>query len=675
MKNPNTRPQPAEGQELDPLEELARIMNDTNTPNPDKRPEDAPAVSEGDPLDLGLGEQGLEELFQNQSFSNDDLLAAKGVDPVVPESPDELLSTLDFSDLSLPPLDEAALGDQPPVDELPLPPFEATNQQQSPSDQPSQPSLPLQSQPEFEPGAGEPESLPSLTEHLTPRPPAGPQAQTEQGLPVMTPPQSGDVAEEDLLAAMDALALDEPHQAGHAVPPLSSVDMAPEPQSQQPLAEPQAPHEVAPAPAAAPAFDDRQPLAAQGFEDATGFQDNDPGANDRSGVGRKVIYALAGVAVLGLGGVFAFGLFSGDPAGDEAPQLIAAADGDDKVMPEVAGEAPARPGDAAFSALENDGTAGGETPRVVLPSPTNEGLPLQSEQRLPSADIAPAPPGSTASRAVRTVTVRADGTVVESTSEPVPEAPDVAVPALPAAAPRSVETVVVTPGNGPATTSPVQQPLQPVAPGGQAQLQAALEDAAQSATQTTGEDASQTPVGQVADRIAASLAPPQPVARPGVASVETQPVQITPTQPSQPAQPVQSTRQVEPIQLATPAAAPAQPVATQAPAAPQAVAPQAAAPAPVPSQTAALPASVPAGDFIVQLASLRTEEEARATFDRLQNRFGSILSGFSPNIQRADLGDRGIYHRVRLGPMDRAAADNLCSRYQSAGGECFVQRQ
>ena len=670
MKNPNTRPQPAEGQELDPLEELARIMNDTNIPNPNKRPEDAPAPSKSDPLDLGLGEQGLEELFQNQSFSNDDLLAPKDLDPTVPEGSDELLSTLDFSDLNLPPLDEAALGDQPPVDELPLPPFEATNQRQSTPEQPPQPNLPRQAQPELELDAGEPESLPSLTEHLTPRPSVEPQAQAEQGLPPVTPPQPNDVAEEDLLAAMDALALDEPHQASHAVPPLSSVDMAPEPQSQQPQPEPQALHEPDPETGPAPAFDDRQPLAAQSFEDAAGFQDNDPGANDRTGVGRKVIYALAGLAVLGLGGVFAFGLFSGDPAGDEAPQLIAAADGDDKVVPEVASEAPARPGDAAFSALENNGTAAGETPRVVLPSPANEGLPLQSDQRLPSADIAPAPPGSTASRAVRTVTVRADGTVVESTSEPVPEAPDVAVPALPATAPRSVETVVVTQGNRPIATSPVEQPVQPATPAGQEQLQAALDSAAQTATQTVGEETSQTPVGQVADRIAASLAPPQPVARPGVTPVETQPARITPTPPSQPAQPVQSTRQVEPIQLAAPAAAPAQPVATPAPATTQTV-----TPTPAATQTAALPASVPAGDFIVQLASLRTEDEARATFDRLQNRFGSILSGFSPNIQRADLGDRGIYHRVRLGPMDRAAADSLCSRYQSAGGECFVQRQ
>lgn len=672
MKNPNTLPQPAQGQELDPLEELARIMNDTKTPNPNERAGDAPAdddaAAQGDPLDLGLGDQGLEELFQNQSFGSDDLLAANDLDPAVPQGPDDLLSTLDFSDLDLPPLEESALGDQPPVDQLPLPTFENFGQQSEPAYE-NEPVVPDEPAPPPQPV--ETESLPSLTEHLTPRPIETPEPAIEPGPPPMTAAQPAHVGEDDLLAAMDALALDEPNQPASTAPPLGLADMAPQPLNQpqsQPPVQPQPLQQPAPS-LAAPAFDGGHDLGPQSFEEAASFQDNDHSATGRTGLGRKVIYALAGVAVIGLGGVFAFGLFSGDPAGDDAPQLIAATEGDNKVEPEIASDTPTRPGDAAFSALESDGAASSETPRVVLPGPSNEGLPAQSSQRLPSADIAPAPPGSTASRAVRTVTVRADGTVVESTSQPVAEAPDVQVPDIPevpGTAPRSVETVSVSPGTAPAATqSPAQsldqtfgqEPLQQPSTQGQAALQSALEEAAQTATQTTTQAAQPTPVGEIADRIAATLAtpPPQPVARPESTPVQTQPIRITP------AQPAQSTRQVEPIQLATPAAAPTQPAVQQA--------------APQPATPAALPASVPAGEFIVQLASLRTEEEARATFGRLQNRFGSILSGFSPNIQRADLGERGIYHRVRLGPMDRAAADSLCSRYQSAGGDCFVQRQ
>jgi cell division septation protein DedD len=89
--------------------------------------------------------------------------------------------------------------------------------------------------------------------------------------------------------------------------------------------------------------------------------------------------------------------------------------------------------------------------------------------------------------------------------------------------------------------------------------------------------------------------------------------------------------------------------------------------------TATQPA--PTGDFVVQLASLRSPEQAQATFNTLQGRFGSILTGFTPDIQRADLGERGIYHRLRVGPMDRASANSLCQRYQAAGGDCIVQRR
>jgi cell division septation protein DedD len=267
-------------------------------------------------------------------------------------------------------------------------------------------------------------------------------------------------------------------------------------------------------------------------------------------------------------------------------------------------------------------------------------------------DIAPAAPGSTASRAVRTVTVRADGTVVESTV-PAADAPtDVQVEAANA---RPVEIVSVSPAGVSVNTQPIADAV------------SAAQRAAQSATNATADtvqNAAQAALDQATQAVT-TTAPPVPVARP--ATVQTQPVQVVPTQP-QPQ--VQS---ATPIQLATPATAPTQPVTPQ-PVTPQPVIQQPVATQPAPTQ-AALPSSVPAGDFVVQLASLRSEEEARATFGRLQNRFGSILSGFGPNIQRADLGDRGIYHRVRVGPMDRAAADSLCQRYQSAGGDCFVQRQ
>jgi cell division septation protein DedD len=597
---------------MDPLEELARIMNDTNTPDPNKRPDDQ-AKSSDEPLDLGLGDQGLAELFGDQRFDEDPVLSTSfeaELESAANEPTDALFKDLDFSEVELPGLND-------------------------PAPTPTEPAVAA-------PTAGDAEPIPSLTEHLTPRPPE-PAA--------VEPVQRGAVQEDDLLAAMDALALDEPATASAAPPPPPLPFEQPGTQppafaarSADPAANSQAGE------ASEMAFDD-------GVDHQPAFEDFDHADREegRAGPGRMVLFALGAVALLGVGGVIAFGLISSNDAQDSAPQVIAAADGDDKVEPVATEDTQSQPGDAVFSRLDQGDAPATSAPRVILPQPDNDGLPLQSGQRLPSADIAPAAPGSTASRAVRTVTVRADGTVVESTAPavtaPAPEAPtDVQVEAANA---RPVEVVSVSPAGVSVNTQPIADAV------------SAAQSAAQTVTETTADtvqNAAQAALDQATQAVT-TTAPPVPVARP--ASVQTQPVQVAPAQP----QPQSAT----PIQLATPAAAPTQPVTPQ-PATPQPVAQQPAVTQPTPTP-AALPSSVPAGDFVVQLASLRSDEEARATFGRLQNRFGSILSGFGPNIQRADLGDRGIYHRVRVGPMDRAAADSLCQRYQSAGGDCFVQRQ
>lgn len=624
MKNPNTSPQSAEGQGLDPLEELARIMNDTNNPNPNKRPEDA-AAPQDDPLDLGLGDQGLAELFGDQRFDEDPVLATSfeaELDSAANEPADALFKDLDFSEIELPGLDDptpAVAPAPPPMPETVMPEAAAP------------PPVPA---PMAAPVADDP-VMPSLTDHLTPRPTPNPEPEQNA---------YGAVQDDDLLAAMDALALDEP---AHATMPAPSAPPLP---FEQP--------DVAP-PAFAAANEGPSGLGQSNQADEFGFdaepdQQSGFGAFEetsadegRSGPGKIVLFALAAVALVGVGGVVAFGLISGNNAEGTAPQVIAAAEGDDKVEPVDAEDTQARPGDAVFSRLDEGDAPADDAPRVILSQPANDGLPLRSGERLPSADIAPAAPGSTASRAVRTVTVRADGTVVESTTPSPAAVRDVQGEAADA---RPVEVVSVSPAGVSVNTQPITEAVSAAQTAAQS-VETATQEALQNAAQAALSEATQA---------VASTAPPVPVARPATVPVQTQPVQVAPAQtPNQSA---------APVQLATPATAPT-----------QAAAPQPAATQPVTTAPAATqpitPASVPAGDFVVQLASLRSEDEARATFGRLQNRFGSILSGFGPNIQRADLGDRGIYHRVRVGPMDRAAADSLCQRYQSAGGDCFVQRQ
>jgi hypothetical protein len=94
----------------------------------------------------------------------------------------------------------------------------------------------------------------------------------------------------------------------------------------------------------------------------------------------------------------------------------------------------------------------------------------------------------------------------------------------------------------------------------------------------------------------------------------------------------------------------------------------AAEPAPATPEAAAL------GGYLVQVASQRSEAAAQAAFRALQAKFPAVLGPRSPSIRRADLGDKGVYYRVTIGPFDtQDAADQVCTDLKTAGGQCLVQ--
>ena len=100
--------------------------------------------------------------------------------------------------------------------------------------------------------------------------------------------------------------------------------------------------------------------------------------------------------------------------------------------------------------------------------------------------------------------------------------------------------------------------------------------------------------------------------------------------------------------------------------------PAAKAPAPV-EETPPAAAASSAGGYVVQLAAFRDEPSARDAFKKLQSKFPDLLGSRSIDIQRADLGDKGIYYRLRAGYMDKAAADGLCASLDARGQGCLVR--
>src|SRR5690606_9973906 len=104
----------------------------------------------------------------------------------------------------------------------------------------------------------------------------------------------------------------------------------------------------------------------------------------------------------------------------------------------------------------------------------------------------------------------------------------------------------------------------------------------------------------------------------------------------------------------TPAPATTAPAATPAPQAPAVSAPVSSAPA------------------YVRLASQRSEETARQTAQSIANRFGPLFNGANLEVQRVDLGERGIFYRVRVPADSLQSANTLCNTIKAAGGDCFT---
>jgi cell division septation protein DedD len=93
-----------------------------------------------------------------------------------------------------------------------------------------------------------------------------------------------------------------------------------------------------------------------------------------------------------------------------------------------------------------------------------------------------------------------------------------------------------------------------------------------------------------------------------------------------------------------------------------------------PAETPLEPAEADlSGRAAVQLASLRSREEAAQEWERLRRGQEDLLGELSPVIQRADLGaERGIYYRLRAGPLaDGPAAIALCGSLRERGVDCL----
>ena len=339
--------------------------------------------------------------------------------------------------------------------------------------------------------------------------------------------------------------------------------------------------------------------------------------------GRRILMAASSlIGVLALGGALAFAYKIGgesDIASTVKPPLIQA-----DIRPVK--RAPDKPGGKQFPHKNKkiyerlQGSASREVERIV---PRQEKIAPAATAAIngmkPALDSGTQPPGGP--RKVRTLSVRPDGTI----EAVLPRQKIIKAPPPPAAAPEPSKDG----GTGIALSLPQVLATTPPA--------------------VATNPAVQTPVEPDIPKPVVVLPPP---AAPQKVEAAPQKVEAEP-------------QKVEAVPLKVAAAPP--PV--QKPPVPRA------APASAPRRTAAPAAS--ASEYVVQVASRKSQMEALATYADIQQKFPRLLSGYRPIVKRTDLGSKGVWYRLNVGPIEsRKVASALCGQLKSAGmRSCIVRVQ
>lgn len=360
-----------------------------------------------------------------------------------------------------------------------------------------------------------------------------------------------------------------------------------------------------------------QPRVTPTAADSGARQERSEGRRSRAG-----LLAAAGVlAVVVIGAVAAMYVRSGEDVPGGPPPVIAAPEGDVKVEPPPAQAA--AEGETAGEAVYN---------RVAGNAPAAEEQVVDGaeEPREISRIVLP-PPQENGDDALTRPVGDADAAAAET-----------AVPGQDVG-PRRVRTYVVRPDGTIAET----------------QAAPAADDAPSPAEEQ-----------QLAAAAQSSSEPMVPVRVPTTqidGTGQSQAVQPDPMQAAPAPQPPAETAALAPSPEPPPTAA-AQSAPAELRSAPPAEAETAAAPA------AAPPAATGEG-YVVQISSQRSMDDAQSSWAAVKRRYPLVLGAMEPNIQQADLGAKGIYYRVRVGPWaSREEAVQVCESLRAAGGDCLVTR-
>ncbi len=88
------------------------------------------------------------------------------------------------------------------------------------------------------------------------------------------------------------------------------------------------------------------------------------------------------------------------------------------------------------------------------------------------------------------------------------------------------------------------------------------------------------------------------------------------------------------------------------------------------------PLFVANGPYVAQVAALQSPDAVDQIWLRLSSRAPALFTDARLDVERADLGQRGIYYRVRVGYFaDRENVGLFCDRIKQMGQDCIAVRR
>jgi cell division protein FtsN len=228
------------------------------------------------------------------------------------------------------------------------------------------------------------------------------------------------------------------------------------------------------------------------------------------------------------------------------------------------------------------------------------------------------------------------------------------------------EAPVVTADAGPARVAPAN-------PGGTAEPYKGFkvyeqpappdEDTAQAAA--PAQPKAQQPAPQAKPSAPVAVAPAKPAP---ATTTEPPPARMAAVEPPKSVPPKPAALPAQPARPIGPATAPPRSLnSNAAPPAAMAANPARAAPVPAASPPAA------SGAVVLQIGAYKSETDANTAWTIYKSKHAALLAGYSPDVQQADLGEKGTWYRLRIGGFpSRDVASALCDRLKADGGTCFL---